>query len=401
MLSCYRATLFTLHLTTVAGWNQKIDARRTNYGTRIDYFLLTKGLLPWFKHGDIQPQVKGSDHCPVYIDLHDQITDNDGRSLYLKDTMKMNGKNRDPPRLATRYWPEYSGKQKLLSTFFEKKAVDVTRPAGLKATFVSVTVAPETTSSTIPSSPVSVVPPQTPEAGAEPHPSAESQGEEENSQHTTTSPELVRSSPRSSSFPSNLTASSSSNPTRTDHSSSTISPPLEILAPLKRKKMQADSNYPAQALKKPKKSGSTSRVKSKNPAAAQTKLSSFFAGPTSSQSQSNASEDERKTPSESQEKSEIIDVDALLHDSDDVSSWPGQSCPPTLISSSSQPGKGKGKNNSHSWSTLFARIEPPKCIVHGEPAREFTVNKPGPNKGKAFFICARCVCPVLDQCDFS
>ena len=51
----------------------RIQARETNYGTRVDYILVTKGLLPWISYGDIQPALKGSDHCPIYIDLHDEI----------------------------------------------------------------------------------------------------------------------------------------------------------------------------------------------------------------------------------------------------------------------------------------------------------------------------------------
>ncbi|KAF8493169.1 hypothetical protein F5888DRAFT_1591341, partial [Russula emetica] len=32
---------------------------------------------------------------------------------------------------------------------------------------------------------------------------------------------------------------------------------------------------------------------------------------------------------------------------------------------------------------------PPLCTVHREPAKEFRVNKCGPNKGKTFYLCAR------------
>ena len=39
----------------------------------------------------------------------------------------------------------------------------------------------------------------------------------------------------------------------------------------------------------------------------------------------------------------------------------------------------------------MAPVEPPKCNVHGEPAKLYTVNKPGPNKGKTFFLCSRYV----------
>ena len=97
-------------------------ARETNYGTRIDYFLLTKGLLPWFKDGDILPSIKGSDHCPVFIDLHDEIVTESGQTQSLKEAMQRNCEPRAPPRLAARYWSEYSGKQKLLSAFFGRKA---------------------------------------------------------------------------------------------------------------------------------------------------------------------------------------------------------------------------------------------------------------------------------------
>lgn len=37
--------------------------------TRVDYILVTPGLIPWIKAADIQASVKGSDHCPIYVDL--------------------------------------------------------------------------------------------------------------------------------------------------------------------------------------------------------------------------------------------------------------------------------------------------------------------------------------------
>lgn len=30
-------------------------------------------MLPWIKHADIMPEVKGSDHCPVFVDFHDVL----------------------------------------------------------------------------------------------------------------------------------------------------------------------------------------------------------------------------------------------------------------------------------------------------------------------------------------
>ena len=43
------------------------------------------------------------------------------------------------------------------------------------------------------------------------------------------------------------------------------------------------------------------------------------------------------------------------------------------------------------WSKLTGPMVPPRCAVHREPTKQFTVNKPGPNKGKLFYICSRSV----------
>ncbi|KAF9004487.1 DNase I-like protein [Hymenopellis radicata] len=80
-------------------WNTKISARASNYGTRIDYILITPGLLPYVKHADIQPDVKGSDHCPVFLDLDDSIF-------------------ADSPMTSREWRPR---KQRVLGDFFGKK----------------------------------------------------------------------------------------------------------------------------------------------------------------------------------------------------------------------------------------------------------------------------------------
>ncbi|EJD07362.1 DNase I-like protein [Fomitiporia mediterranea MF3/22] len=371
-------------------WNQKIDARTTNYGTRIDYFLLTKGLLPWFKHGDIQAHVKGSDHCPVYIDLHDQITDEGGDTLYLKDMLKMNGEKRDPPRLATKFWVEYSGKQQVLSSFFGKKAATASESDLAIASTVSIRPA-SGKSSTVASTPATTDSGKTREI--ESREISKADESKSYNQEAIFPPPVPEEKIARSSTSSNLTIISSTNDPHSNGSLSSATVAAEAAPPLKRKKMQADSNYPAQAPKKSKKGNSAPKLKGKESTTAQMKLSSFFSGPTSSQSQADVDDKEEESPIRSQ-KSEVIDVDALLNDSDALTVQSEvQLSPPVTVPGSSRTEKG---NNSHTWSTLFARIEPPKCVVHGEACREFTVNKPGPNKGKAFFICARPVGPGYD-----
>ena len=108
------------------GWNQKIQARETNYGTRVDYILVTSGLLKWIKHGDIQPSLKGSDHCPIYIDLHDQITLESGETLKLYDVMKQDQPAPKLPRIAAKHWSEF--KQSQISAFFGKRSSSPVKP---------------------------------------------------------------------------------------------------------------------------------------------------------------------------------------------------------------------------------------------------------------------------------
>jgi exodeoxyribonuclease III len=50
-------------------WDTLTRARERNVGWRIDYFFVTQDLLPMVKNAWICPQVTGSDHCPVGLEL--------------------------------------------------------------------------------------------------------------------------------------------------------------------------------------------------------------------------------------------------------------------------------------------------------------------------------------------
>jgi exodeoxyribonuclease-3 len=50
-------------------WSQRMGARARNVGWRIDYFLVSQELAPRVKKAWIEPEVLGSDHCPVWIEL--------------------------------------------------------------------------------------------------------------------------------------------------------------------------------------------------------------------------------------------------------------------------------------------------------------------------------------------
>jgi len=50
-------------------WDQQSRARERNVGWRIDYFFISSNLRPRLKAAFIQPEILGSDHCPVGIEL--------------------------------------------------------------------------------------------------------------------------------------------------------------------------------------------------------------------------------------------------------------------------------------------------------------------------------------------
>ncbi|HVZ75993.1 MAG TPA: exodeoxyribonuclease III [Candidatus Paceibacterota bacterium] len=50
-------------------WTHWANARARNIGWRIDYFFVSKKLAPKLKKAEILPEVMGSDHCPVLIEL--------------------------------------------------------------------------------------------------------------------------------------------------------------------------------------------------------------------------------------------------------------------------------------------------------------------------------------------
>lgn len=50
-------------------WSHFALSRERNVGWRIDYWFVSKKLLPRLKKAEILPEVMGSDHCPVVIEL--------------------------------------------------------------------------------------------------------------------------------------------------------------------------------------------------------------------------------------------------------------------------------------------------------------------------------------------
>ena len=50
-------------------WSFRANARANNVGWRIYYFLASKSLTPRIKSASIMPEITGSDHCPVALEI--------------------------------------------------------------------------------------------------------------------------------------------------------------------------------------------------------------------------------------------------------------------------------------------------------------------------------------------
>ncbi|KIK69432.1 hypothetical protein GYMLUDRAFT_237226 [Collybiopsis luxurians FD-317 M1] len=390
-------------------WNTKISARASNYGTRIDYVLVTPGLLPWIKAADIDPSIKGSDHCPVWIELHEEIevsTPHDGvKTVKLRDllmnhsTGESNGKERDPPRLATRFWDEYSGKQRLLASFFN--------PGGAKPK--AKRSVPDTASGIASSS-------------LEPAPSSISNGSDA---ILSTALDIGTSNPTpSSQLPlSQLSLPSSSllAPTASSSSISSkkrkASPPSS--SPGSTSASQATTAPSSQATQSQSKKQKTNKQVKEIKKSGQSKLSSFFVTPSTSgaKTKQNGQAKAYATSTASRSKSrstngssvdltasdddagsvgEDLNVEENGEDEDDDENLK-RAIQLSLAHESPSDIATTSNTSQEAWKSLLKPPDPPRCTVHNEVAKEFRVNKPGVNKGRSFWVCSRPVGPGYDK----
>lgn len=272
-----------------------------------------------------------------------------GETVTLRDAMQQTDVARDPPRLAAKFWDEFSGKQTVLSAFFGKRAVskDASNneqqtppilsgsqradPPGNSSAVMDVDVQLSATQSA--SQPIASTPAPSPEVSKKIKPPQ----------------------------PSKLAPTSATNKRK----------PLEPTASSSKKRKQVKgqaslaSFFSKPAAASPSKSREVIEIEDDAPTASTSALAP-------------------DTPPLSQAEQDQLDADYRL-----ACELAQEDAEPSPSPSSSQDPTQK----KAAWSELFAPIQPPHCTVHGEPTKMYTVNKPGPNKGKTFFICSRCVVP--------
>lgn len=111
-------------------WDTKRNTRPANNGSRIDYVLCSDGLKKWFVDANIQEDLMGSDHCPVFAVMADRVESQHGE-VALADLMNPPGMFRDGRRvrewsqkdvlpLSAKLIPEFDRRQSIRDMFSKK-----------------------------------------------------------------------------------------------------------------------------------------------------------------------------------------------------------------------------------------------------------------------------------------
>ncbi|KAF9198778.1 Class II abasic (AP) endonuclease [Haplosporangium sp. Z 27] len=387
-------------------WNTKINARPSNYGTRLDYILVTSGLVPWFKSCDRKPNIVGSDHCPVVAEMYTALNleksaeekaqdSKEAEALRLQDIIdSFGGMNGHP--LAAKYYEEFAPNQPKLQSFFKKP--------------ITQTLTHPTENTTTIPLPSSELLPDTTGNESKRHASQDTMDDEVSRKKpfflTEKSTNTVQSSISSDSQP-------KSTP-KTTVLSTSVPPPQK---PNIKKPTKAGSSKPSTA----DKSGS------KKPPApkpvGQRSVLSFFSSPSKNPSSDTTapipvSEDTSEQTTSSDISQSLIDKDISVDGSQSsIASSSFSQNPDSLPLSSSSPVSDSearatptfspkdfadwipssqdaipysinAEATTSKWQDLFQPRAVPKCRYHGIPCTEFKVNKKGANKGRRFFLCS-------------
>jgi len=341
----------------------------------------------------------------VYIDLHDEVTLPSGETKTLRDELGgwvegCGRERKETARIAAKFWDEYSKKQTLLSTYFAKGAA-------------------KSKTESLPDASTAIIP------------TSRDQASEAALLKSMDDQESEFASPTGGEIDDAIT-------TYDEAALSSLRPTPPSLRPedhptkasLKRKKQEFDGSAVEQNVSR--KGGSkTSEEEAKTgdlkvvkkAKSGQATLASFFNRPTAStpsqsahparerkksspvpvktknksntpqsaHSVSDESEPEIRHTTTKSKSSTTVTADAEKQLEEDYTHALSLTEIEDPLAASQKSSQGSSTSSRDAWSRLTAPIVPPRCTVHGEPTKQLTVNKAGPNKGKLFYTCSRSV----------
>ncbi|KAI0850772.1 DNase I-like protein [Daldinia vernicosa] len=319
-------------------WDTKKNTRPANVGSRIDYVLCSDNMKDWFIDSNIQEGLMGSDHCPVFATLKDVVTI-DGKEVHLRDIMNPPGVFKDGVRLR-----DWTAKDllplsaKLIPEFDRRRSIKdmfSKKPVPSKSALAPINEPSESPSSSFAKIELS---------------------KDEAAETPASQPESVTS------------ASSPAKP-RTDTLKRTSSSTASASRPQKKTK--------ATLAKEPSSKGQSSlrgffKPKTTTPTASTIPGTNEDPKPLNSQVDNTF---EAEVPKESNNNTEEEAKDAA----GPSTSTPGRVFDPI--------------ESKESWSKLLTgKRVLPKC-EHGEDCVSIVTKKPGVNRGRSFFVCARPIGP--------
>lgn len=330
-------------------WEQKINARPGNFGSRIDFVLVAGSMQPWIKDANIQEGLLGSDHCPVFVDFHDQVSTEEGDANLL-DIMNPAGAFENGER--KREWrlqdiPAFSGKR--LQEFDKRRSI--------KSMFAT------------PKAKQAPTPPQ--------QPVEESKASSEKISDASTTP----SQPSEAATPPIQSASSPDKKRK----------PTAPSKPVSAKRQKSDANSAS--------NGSASAGKG------QQSLKGFFQPKPTALSKATSAPDQKKDSSADGDSAAPVTTPASPA-STAKTSQSGKAQPPltpppqptaqptsatSIVSPTASLSNFEARSaTSASWSALLnSRPVAPMCEDHGEPCKTMQTKKKGSNQGRSFWMCAR------------
>ncbi|KAF2757296.1 apyrimidinic endonuclease [Pseudovirgaria hyperparasitica] len=330
-------------------WEVKVNARPGNFGSRIDYVLCSLDMKDWFEASDIQAGLHGSDHCPVYAVIKDNI-DLNGKPTETLDVMSLEGvfrnsirqrelNTKEMPEFCARRMPEFYNRRNIKDMFTKRPSLSTQKSAVLT---IDDTVAQSSRESAVDCTA------QTSNgkgAGKAIH------GIKRARPESTQSKTIKRI--KSTSLPKGPARPSGQMSMRNFFQNGPLSP-----------SKPSPSRTPASDTTTP-------------PTSTQASNDTEIIGPVASFSPSTPSTKSIhrtcRTPSPTQARSRTPTSTAKT---------PQSSYEPPLESGSPHDAK-------LSWVKLFSKKPPPRCEGHEEPCISLKTGKKGANQGREFWICAR------------
>ncbi|KAI9885673.1 MAG: hypothetical protein M1823_002542 [Watsoniomyces obsoletus] len=410
-------------------WEQRINARPGNFGSRIDYVLCSAEIKDWFGDANIQEGLLGSDHCPVYANIKDRVRWDDGKEVDIKDIMNPPGtfhegkrskpySTKDIPALSGKLIPEFGRRQNIREMFSKKPTSSTPTTETTVAGHDTITKSSSEATTT-----AAVVAALLPWAEMIPNPaSAVGSASAPTSRPRSESASLVESA---------ASASEQGNGSNTKNNVTNATgrkraiDDLYSTRPLKRSKSgtataNGSTTTNSNGLKKikkqslkgfftPKCSADTNGGKGNEgitSIGATNPIAPLPQTPPPATSSSSANKSFTTSPLSQPRRKQSQQSPSIPNVSQTSSTIPNHNASPSTSTTTKTTTQNEASNNDdekeeiidpivskESWSRIFTKPPPPKCEGHNEPCLSLTTKRAGINRGRAFWMCARPIGP--------